>query len=62
MIKLGQGFSKKSKDINMNKKSLEKLIKTQLVNILLNQKESFTKTPVPMKRKSVKQMINITTS
>ena len=56
-------------NILVDKKSLKKLTKTQLINILLKQavqtKESFAtarsdsgvKKPVPMPRKSVKQMI-----
>ena len=56
-------------NVLMDEKSLEKLTKTQLIDILLNKavqtKESFAKArsdsrvkkPVPMPRKSVKQMI-----
>ena len=40
---------------NMDKKSLEKLTKTQLIDILLNQAR--VKKPVPMPRKNVKQMV-----
>ena len=50
--------SEKSNHINMNKASLKKLSKSQLIKLLLKQdKKPVQRRPIPTPRKSVKQMV-----